>query len=309
MSFPACRGGLRHWLRRDNLHSLVLPTPETAGQNSTNDMRSREIDRDALLDDDRLQQGYVIILPGIEGHSRWNRSIRKGLVSAGVPYAIEIHDWTRGPKWYLWNLRDRRRHQQQAEVIAGKISDYLQRYPDRPVYVIGHSGGAAMTAFALESLPAGVKATAGIMLVGALSPRYDLKPALQHTERGLWNYSALGDLLFVGIGTIICGTCDGRHLPGCGLVGFPKSARGSSADGRDPRLHQMWYQWPMLRDFNLAGHLTCVNPRFIRKWIAPLLAGNQQRPAADSGITPPEHAAREHGHSAESQLATPPPVH
>lgn len=237
-------------------------------------LQNRTVDRDALLEEERLQQGYVIILPGIEGHSRWNRAIRRGLLQAGVPYAIEIHDWTRGPCWYFWNLRDRRRHQQQAECIAAKIVDYRERYPGRPVYLVGHSGGGAMTAFALDQLPDGVKATGGIMLVAALSPWFSLQSALGHTERGLWNYSAHGDLLFVGLGTTLFGTCDGRHAPAAGLVGFHRSACGAireNGESEAPSLRQMWFHWKMLRDFNIAGHLSCVNPRFVRNWIAPIL--------------------------------------
>jgi pimeloyl-ACP methyl ester carboxylesterase len=244
-------------------------------------LTARRIDRDALLAEERLRHGYVIILPGIEGHSRWNRAIRRGLVNAGVPYAIEIHDWTRGPQWYFWNLRDRRRHRQQAQCIANKIADYREHYPGRPVYRIGHSGGGAMTAFALELLPAGVKATAGVMLVTALSPWFPLQRALGHTERGLWNYSAHGDLFFVGLGTMIFGTCDGRHAPAAGLVGFHRSACDDGKSSECPPLRQMWFHWKMLRDFNIAGHLSCVNPRFVSNWIAPILLEGEPSPARE----------------------------
>jgi pimeloyl-ACP methyl ester carboxylesterase len=283
-----------------------------------NDRRihARSIDRDALLGEERLEQGYVIILPGIEGHSRWNRAIRRGLVNAGVPYAIEIHDWTRGPLWYFWNLRDGRRHRDQAQCIAERIADYRGRYPGRPVYLIGHSGGGAMTAFALQQLPDGIRATGGIMLVSALSPWFPLQSALQHTERGLWNYSAHGDLFFVGIGTTLFGTCDGRHSPAAGLVGFHHSALQGCDPTGSPPLRQMWFHWRMLRDFNLAGHLSCVNPRFVSNWIAPILMGDEpESPAiAKFSSSPCSHtstpavAAKERCHTAESLPAGQRPV-
>lgn len=274
-------------------------------EHGNNSRRTRSADPQALMSEDRLRQGYVIILPGIEGRSRWNRWIRQGLLEAGVRFGIEIHDWTRGPRHYFSNLRDSRRHHEQAEQIAGKIVDYRRQYPTQPVYLIGHSGGAAMSAFALEVLPAQTKVTCAIMLVGALSPDYDLRPSLQRTERGIWNYSAPGDLVFIGIGTALFGTCDGHHSPASGLIGFHPSAYLPQNDDALPTLHQLWFQWRMLRDFNLAGHLSCVNPRFIRRWIAPVILEHDRQTLPDAR---PPVTARVPSHTAESPPAAPQPT-
>ena len=44
---------------------------------------------------DRLSSGMVVILPGIEGESQYNRNIRSGLVRAGVKAAMPIYHWGR----------------------------------------------------------------------------------------------------------------------------------------------------------------------------------------------------------------------
>jgi hypothetical protein len=62
----------------------------------------------AWLEPERLERGYVIVLPGIEGRSFLNRGIAAGLSDAGVPYGIEIYDWTDGPLWGIYNLRSRK---------------------------------------------------------------------------------------------------------------------------------------------------------------------------------------------------------
>ncbi len=46
-----------------------------------------------FMTEDRLANGMVIVLPGIEGESSMNQDIRYGLVSAGVDQAIPIHRW------------------------------------------------------------------------------------------------------------------------------------------------------------------------------------------------------------------------
>lgn len=215
------------------------------------------------LEAERLEQGYVIVLPGIEGASFLNRGIARGLNDAGILYAIEIFDWTEGPWWGLYNLRSRKLHQRQAAVLGQKILAYQTRHPGRPVYLVGHSGGGALALLAAAGLPANVTIAGIVMIVSAISPNYCLEPALAHVERGIWNYRSLGDCIYLGLLTTLFGTVDGKHVPAAGAVGFPRAT--------DPRVHDFPYQWGMLRDWNTAGHLTCTNRVFIRKWIAPLI--------------------------------------
>ncbi len=224
---------------------------------------------------ERLAQGYVIVLPGIEGKSFLNRSIVRGLLRADVPYGIEIHDWTYGVLGYFLNLRYRRRHRQQSEILVEKIAAYREHHPTQPVYLIGHSGGGAMTAFTLERLPVSMRVTGGVMLVPALSSTYDLSPALEQTERGLWNFSSWGDACMLGLGTILLGTCDGKHRPAAGMTGFSEAVRHScdSNGPDDPQLHEVPFRREMVRDRNCGGHFGPVNSRFVQHWIAPIVLG------------------------------------
>ena len=43
---------------------------------------------------ERLNRGLVIALPGIEGRSKLNEDICRGLDEGGVSWAIELYDWT-----------------------------------------------------------------------------------------------------------------------------------------------------------------------------------------------------------------------
>ena len=229
-----------------------------------------------LMRDERLERGYVLILPGIEGRSLFNRSIRRGLLRASVHCGIEIYDWTRGPLRLVWNIRNRQRHQEQARVIAEKIVRYRERYPEQPVYLVGHSGGGGMIAYALAELPEDVRVTGGILIVPALSPTFDLTAALRQTQRGLWNFSSYGDIFLLGAGTTLVGTLDGRHSPSAGMLGFqrrPTEQHNVAAEAELPPLIEVPYRFRMARQFNFGGHLSCVNPWFVHKWIAPIVMG------------------------------------
>jgi pimeloyl-ACP methyl ester carboxylesterase len=215
------------------------------------------------LEPERLEHGYVIVLPGIEGRSFLNRGIASGLNDAGIPYAIEIYDWTDGPLWAIYNLRSRKLHARQAAALREKILGYRQNYPGRPIYLVGHSGGGALSLLTAEGLPEGVALTGIFMIVPAISPKYSLDRAAAHVERGIWNYRSYGDCVYLGALTTLFGTVDGKHVLAAGAVGFKKPC--------DPRLTEIPFQLPMLRDWNTGGHLTCTNRTFVRKWIAPIL--------------------------------------
>jgi len=217
----------------------------------------------AWLEPERLAQGYIIVLPGIEGRSLLNHGIAAGLNDAGLPYGIEIYDWTDGPLWAIYNLRSRKLHERQSRLVREKILAYRSEYPGRPVFLVGHSGGGALSLLTAEGLPEGTGVTGIVLMVPAISPSYSLDRALAHVERGIWNYCSYGDVVYLGALTTLFGTVDGKHVPAAGAVGFARPV--------DARVHQIPFQIPMLRDWNAGGHLTCTNRTFVRKWIAPLI--------------------------------------
>jgi pimeloyl-ACP methyl ester carboxylesterase len=223
----------------------------------------------------RLEHGYTIILPGVEGKSFANSNLAQGLKNAGYPGAIEIDNWTTG-SFLLFpvHLRNLERNRREAWRIAQKISIYQDRYPGRPVHLIGHSGGAGVALLTLESLPPGRKVTSATLLQAAVSPQYDLSHSLSKTEAGLWNLYSPLDFVLLGAGTSLLGTVDGRHTPAAGMIGFREQQPDKSAPPNPDaaKLHQVKYGWRMLAKGNLGGHLGPTWIGFSHSYLAPLLA-------------------------------------
>jgi len=238
-------------------HSLMNPDPA-----------------DELMNRERLQRGYTIILPGIEGYSWLNRRMRRGLVAAEVPYAIEIHDWTRGLSRAIFNLRSRKLHQRQSEILREKIQNYQHRFPQRPVFLIGHSGGGGLTLRVLEGLPAQMSISGAILLGAAISPAYDLRPALGHVDRKIWNMTSLADVIFLGMLTLAAGTLDGRHSVSAGMTGFrPWDLPRPLSE----RFEEMPYRFEYGKHGHYAGHFGFTAPSFVKNYVAPLLMQIDER--------------------------------
>ncbi len=231
------------------------------------------------VEDSRLSHGLTLVLPGIDAPSVFNSSVAQGLEDGGVDTAIEVHDWTTGTilAWPV-HLLHLDRNKQQARVLAQKIVKYQDRYPGRPVHLIGHSAGCAIIVFALEELPPEHSVTSAVLVAGALSPDYDLSPALSKTSDGIWNYSSPFDALFLGVATTALGTVDRAHRPSAGATGFNRPPGHSQKvhELYETRLHEVPYEISMLWDGNTGGHFGATNVTFAREQLAPVILGTRR---------------------------------
>lgn len=225
---------------------------------------------------ERLQQGLVLVLTGIEGRSFLNVSLLAGLIDAGVRSAVEIVDWTTGNKLlFLLHLRGWTRNTRVAQQLADRIVRYQDEFPGRPVWIVGHSGGGGMSLLTARSLPKDRKVTGIILLATASSPRVDLRPSLENVETAVWNYYSWFDLFFLWFGTSVLGTFNGDHCPAAGAVGFQGSQAEEAA--LDGKLIQIPWNWRMMGQFNLGEHFGCVHRVFVAEEVAPRIVASESR--------------------------------
>jgi pimeloyl-ACP methyl ester carboxylesterase len=226
------------------------------------------------LEPERLDKGLVLVLTGIEGRSFLNVGLMRGLLDAGVGSALDIIDWTTGNRLlFLLHLRGWRRNRRIAQQLAARIVAYQDQHPGRPVWLVGHSGGGGMALLIAESLPEGRRVTGIVMLATAVSPRFDLRPALAHVEKAIWSHFSWLDCFFLEFGTTLFGCFDGRHGFAAGAIGF----HGASSDEATAagRLIQVRWNWRMLGQFNIGEHFGCVHRVFVAEGVAPLIRATE----------------------------------
>ncbi|MDD4889986.1 MAG: hypothetical protein PHU85_08640, partial [Phycisphaerae bacterium] len=220
-----------------------------------------------LVVESRMDQGLTLVLPGIEGRGFLNRNIRNGIADGGVPTAIRIYDWTLGPVLAvvseMWEGRARRK----ADDLCSTIRAYKILHPNRPVVLVGHSGGCAIAIFAAERLPAGVNVDAIIMLAPSIGPDYDLSGALRHVDGKIYSYYSHKDSGFGGGATWVFGTLDGTHASAAGRVGFNTPA-AAAALYKD-KLEQIPWSPEMSLSGNDGGHTDWANRTFVFTYLSP----------------------------------------
>ena len=220
---------------------------------------------------DRMKCGLVIVLPGIEGRSKYNVGIARGLYDGGVPCAIEIYDWGTGNP--LVNLVALERNRGQARRIADRVLEYQRDYVGRPVHLVGHSGGGGLAVLALEALPPGARVTSAVLLAAAVSPDHDLTRALNHTEVGIWNFYSRSDIGYLRLGTGVFGTIDRKRTSAAGAVGFkqPDPRTRKAATRAYEKLHSVAYKETMGSSGHGGGHTGWTDQQFVAEWLAPVI--------------------------------------
>lgn len=214
-----------------------------------------------------------MVLPGIDGCTTVCDGVARGLDAGGINSALEIHDWRSFRCWNPFHLATARKNLAAAAKISDRIVEYQVRYPNRPVHLIGHSAGAGMALFVMQQLPSGVTIDSAILLAAAVSRDFGVHDLTSRTRSGIWNFWSRGDMLTVGLGTLIFGTMDRRHAASAGAFGFRKTSALQKSSGM---LHDVGYAYAMARCWNFGGHFGCTNSAFISRYIAPIVTGRVQ---------------------------------
>jgi len=221
------------------------------------------------LTEERLDNGLVIVLPGIEGVSPFNRDIRKGLKNAGVYKGLPIHSWGRPIPiaGVLLNQMDFIGNRLAGQKIAQLIVDYQDSHPGRPVHIVGHSGGGGVAVFAAEAMPEGRKIDGLILLSASISHKYDLTKALGHCRNGIVNFYNPKDTGLLSVGTTLVGNVDGAHGPSSGLSGFEKPSDDSDLQMANSSLYQVHVTDRMTGGGD--AHMGTTKASFVVKYVAP----------------------------------------
>ncbi|MCJ7543550.1 MAG: lysophospholipase [Phycisphaerae bacterium] len=234
---------------------------------------------------DRMNRGLMVILPGIEGESGLNHDIRRGLINGGLMCAMPIQSWGRpvplaGP---LLNQMDIIGNRIAAAGIADMIADYQTQYPDRPVYVVGHSGGGGIAVFVAEALPKDVMIDGLVLLSASMSSAYDITKALGHCRKGVLNIYSKADVGLLIVGTVLAGNVDGIRGPATGAIGFDRPSSRSSAER--VQAYQKLFQLELTSAHGSDdAHGSTTRRGFVSRYVAPWLTATSWPPPETPGM-------------------------
>ncbi len=261
----------------------------------------------------------LFLLDGVGGFQAAVLMVRRVLRQLHEPIGTVLFRWQcRPPGRVLSDLIWHRRNRRKAAELAEEIVRFRDEHPNTVVHLMAYSGGCGVAVFACESLRGRRLLDTLILACPAISPEYDLGPALAAVKR-CYALVSRRDSWILGLGTRIFGTTDRRHTASAGMVGFqrptslPPSQPGSESDVAIRRLDASHLPpsqggtqgGPLVRESILApgydhsgyenffqiqwspelialghhgGHTGWASTAFLREHLLPLLRGEPKLP-------------------------------
>jgi pimeloyl-ACP methyl ester carboxylesterase len=215
--------------------------------------------------------GVVFIVGGIGGMDPLNLCVPLALPRAGVPHELRPFTWTHGKGHLLRDLQDLPFLLARATELADAVRAVKEAEPDRRIYLLGHSAGAAVSLAAAEQLPPGTLERI-VLLAAAVSPEYDLRSALRATRGEIVCFNSTCDILFLAWGTSLFGTADRVYGPSAGLGGFlPPADLDEEGRALYGKVVQVQWRPDHLLLFRGGLHHSSCMPLFLANSVAPWL--------------------------------------
>ncbi len=218
------------------------------------------------------REGIVFVVGGVSGLDPLGISARYAFRQEELPLRVHDFVWTHCPGRILRDLQDHRHVEAKAGELANLIRQAKSENPQAAVYLLAKSGGTGLALQAAEQLPANTLERI-ILLSAAVSPNFDLRPALQATRHEIVSFHSVFDQFLLNWGTSTFGTIDRVYGPSAGLHGFQTPEDASEQDERLYRRRVVQVPWdPSMLLCGYAGcHMTNSLPCFLRRYVVPWL--------------------------------------
>ena len=222
-------------------------------------------------------QGIVLVAEGSSGYPEVSRAVVSAVKESGLPLYVRTFDWNHGQGRVVADMMDVENARAQGRRLASDISWYRKTYPTMGIYVLAYSAGACVALEAARAIePDSLERI--ILFAPAVAVDHDLRPALRAARQGVDVFTSRRDVLYLGLGTAIVGTADGRWgVPSAGRVGFdapPTNADAALAQ----RLRQHPWDRSVAWSDDRGTHSGSLRPAYFRAYVLPLLTTSSARP-------------------------------
>ncbi len=167
-----------------------------------------------------LDKEGIFILDGVGGFQFSPLLIRRVLRRMRRDVGTIIYKWQFGLPGDIWSdLMWLKRNRVMGAKFARKLLAFRRDHPHTKIHVVAFSGGVGVALFGLESLRGRPLIDTLLLACPAVSPKYNLAPALRSVKKA---YAMIShrDRGILGVGTSIFGTTDRHFGAAAGLRGF-----------------------------------------------------------------------------------------
>lgn len=225
----------------------------------------------------------IFLLGGVGGTQYGPTMIRRALRLCDYAGSTVLFKWQGG----LWgesftDLMWLRRNRWISVRLARRLLAWRRDHPQARIHVIGFSGGAGISVFAMEMLKGRPVVDTAVLLGAALAPTYNLVEALAAVSRC---YSLISEIdsVMLGRGTRWLGTIDRQHCNAAGQCGFscPDGLSDQQTAQYEKLRHIAWTP-DLLSLGHYGGHTGWMATPFLVTHLLPILRGDPQLPVLET---------------------------
>jgi len=221
----------------------------------------------------------LFILDGVGGFQFAPILIRRTFQRLGVPMHTVLFRWQYGLVGeVLTDLMLYRRNRLMGLHLARKLLAFHRKHPKTKMHLVAYSGGAGISVFACEALKQRPIIETLVLACPAISPHYNLAPALRNVRRA---YALVShkDRYLLGIGTRLFGTTDRVFTQAAGRKRFRIPANASDADRRTyERMGEIRWSPELKNVRHHGGHTGWLMVPLLEKHLLPILRGEPRLP-------------------------------
>lgn len=221
-----------------------------------------------------LDQEVLFLVDGAGRFQAGALMARRALRGQDAKIGTVLYDWqTPIIGEVLSDLMWYRRNRLKGSQLARKLLTFRRRHPHVRIHLLAFSGGAGIATFALGRLRREGIVETLVLACPALSPNYNLGPALQSVRR-CYVLTSHKDRFILGFCTTLFGTTDRKHTASGGRVGFQKPRALAEADERAYEKYREVRWTPELVELeHYGGHPGWASEPLLKLHLIPLLRG------------------------------------
>jgi pimeloyl-ACP methyl ester carboxylesterase len=216
------------------------------------------------------EPAVVLVADGAGDYRGLSKAVTQAVAAAGLPLIVEPACWSHGYRRSLADQVDQAHARAEGRRLAERVLAYRTACPERPVYLLAHSAGAAVVLYAAAWLPPD-SVDRILLLAPTVSAYADVRPALRCARAGVDVFTSCRDrcawvVAFTQIGA------EGHLLPRVAArVGFVPRGHGPEDALLYGKLRQYAWEPSWICLGHEGGHYGIYTPEFLRHCVLPRL--------------------------------------
>lgn len=223
-----------------------------------------------------LDGDVIFILDGVGGFNFAPVMIRRAIRARALPIGTVVVKWQFGLPGEIWtDLMWLRRNRVIAARLARRLLAFRRVHPTTRIHLFGYSGGGGVAVFVCEALRGRCVIENLILIAPALSPDYNLAPALRSVIR-CTVFASENDRYLLGLGTRLFGTIDRQRVVAAGNVGFHLPVAATHEDrARYGKVSQVRWSQSFRQWCVSGGHIGWLSEPFVASVLLPLITDGE----------------------------------